>query len=196
MKKVKKVRKKRSKGFCFLVLFFIAGFLFNLSACSDEKPQTPEKKIGATSKKVKKKSSKKAVKEAVKEKTPIEMVAYHYDPKGKKDPFKPFIKVGRRLSEDMLGGGPLTPLQKYTLAELSLVAIITCAENPKAMVEDPKGDGYILKKGTLIGDRYGEVVDIKRNEVVVIEKEVDPSSGEIIYSEVSMILHKPEEEEL
>ena len=189
---MKKLRKKRSKGFCFLMLFFIAGFLFNLSACSDEKPQTSEKKIEASSKKVKKKSSKKAVKE----KTPKEMVAYHYDPKGKKDPFKPFIKVGKKISEDMLGGRPLTPLQKYTLAELSLVAIITSAENPKAMVEDPKGDGYILRKGTLIGDRYGEVVDIKRNEIVVIEKEVDPSSGEIIYSEVSMILHKLEEEEL
>jgi Tfp pilus assembly protein PilP len=82
------------------------------------------------------------------------------------------------------------------LAELKLVAIITGTENPEAMVEDSKGDGYIIKKGTLIGDRYGEVVEIEKNEVFILEKEIDQSSGEIVYSKVSLILHKPEEEEL
>jgi len=92
--------------------------------------------------------------------------------------------------------GPITPLQKYTLSELKLVAIIVGLGNPKAMVEDSKGDGYIIRKGTLIGDKYGEVTEIRRNEVVVVEKEIDPNSGEIVQKNVSLILRKPEEEEL
>ena len=194
MKKGKKERKKRSRNFCFLALFILTGFLFNLPACGNDKPKSQEKKVETTSKKAKKKSVKKAV--ADKKENHKEVVKYHYNPMGKKDPFKPLVKEGVRIPGSMLGGAPLTPLQKYTLAELKLVAIITGTENPEAMVEDSKGDGYIIKKGTFIGDNYGEVVEINRNEVVILEKEIDQSSGEIVYSKVSLILHKPEEEEL
>ncbi len=198
MKKEKKERKKRSRNFCFLALFIVTGFLFILPACGDDKPKpkSQEKKVEATSEKAKKKSVKKAVTD--KKESHKEVVKYHYDPMGKKDPFKPLVREGVRISiaGSILGGAPLTPLQKYTLAELKLVAIITGTENPGAMVEDSKGDGYIIKKGTLIGDRYGEVVKIEGNEVVILEKEIDQSSGEIVYSKVSLILHKPEEEEL
>jgi type IV pilus assembly protein PilP len=194
VKKKKKKRNKRSRDFCFLTLFIVTGFLFILPACGDDKPKSQEKKIGAASEKTKKKSVNEAVTD--KKESHKEVVKYHYDPMGKKDPFKPLIKEGEIISGSILGGAPLTPLQKYTLAELKLVAIITGTENPGAMVEDSKGDGYIIKKGTLIGDRYGEVVEIERNEVVILEKEIDQSSGEIVYSKVSLILHKSEEEEL
>lgn len=194
MKKEKKERKKRSRDFCFLALFIVTGFLFILPACGDDKPKSQEKKVESTSENAKKKSAKKVV--ADKKENHEEVVTYHYDPMGKKDPFKPLVREGVRISGSILGDAPLTPLQKYTLAELKLVAIITGTENPEAMVEDSKGDGYIIKKGTFIGDSYGEVVEIKRNEVVILEKEIDQSSGEIVYSQVSLILHKPEEEEL
>jgi len=198
VKKEKKERKKRSRDFCFLALFIVTGFLFILPACGDDKPKpkskSQEKKVEATSEKAKKKSVKKAVTD--KKESHKEVVKYHYDPMGKKDPFKPLVREGAIISGSILGGAPLTPLQKYTLAELKLVAIITGTENPGAMVEDSKGDGYIIKKGTLIGDSYGEVVKIEKNEVVIVEKEIDQSSGEIVYSKVSLILHKPEEEEL
>ena len=119
-----------------------------------------------------------------------------YDPMGKKDPFLPLVKEEGKLIDPLLAQGPLTPLQKYPLAELKLVAVLQAGEQSKAMVEDSKGDGYILSKGTLIGDKFGEVVQIKDNEVLIVEKEVDVSSGEIIEKNASLILHKPEEEEL
>ena len=106
------------------------------------------------------------------------------------------IKTDSKLAAKMNMQGELTPLQRYDLTELKLVAIIVAGDNSKAMVEDSKGDGYIISKGTLIGDKYGEFEEIKSNEVVVIEKEVDPTTDEIISKEVSLILHKPEEEEL
>ena len=196
MKKEKKERKKRSRDFCFLVLFIVTGFLFILPACGDDKPkpESQETKVEATSEIAKKKSVKKAVTDQ--KESHKEVVKYYYDPMGKKDPFKPLVREGAIISGSILGDFPLTPLQKYTLAELKLVAIITGTENPGAMVEDSKGDGYIIKKGTLIGDRYGEVVKIEKNEVVILEKEIDQSSGEIVYNKVTLILHKPEEEEL
>lgn len=122
--------------------------------------------------------------------------AYHYDPMGKKDPFMPLIKESGKIPDKLLGDGPLTPLQKYSLAELKLVAVLLAGDQSKAMVEDAKGDGYILSKGTLIGNNYGEVVAIRNNEVLIAEREVDTLSGEIVSKNVSLVLHKPEEEDL
>ena len=132
MKKEKKERKKRSRDFCFLALFIITGFLFILPACGNDKPKSQEKKIRAASEKAKKKSVNKAVTD--KKESHKEVAKYHYDPMCKKDPFKPLVREGVRISGSILGGAPLTPLQKYTLAELKLVAIITGTENPGAMV--------------------------------------------------------------
>lgn len=191
---MEKAGKERSKGFYFLGLFIILGLLFNLASCG-EKSQPPEKKkIETASKKIIREPVKPEIKD--KKKDSEEVVAYHYDQMGKKDPFRPLIKEEKRTAEKMLVQGTLTPLQKYTLAELKLVAIVIGLEDSKAMVEDPKGDGYILSKGTLIGNKFGEVTEIKRNEVVVVEKEVDFGSGEIVQKKVSLILYKPEEEEL
>ena len=191
---MEKLKNERCKGFCLLALFFIVGLLCNITACG-EKSQPPEKKkIEAPTKKISKKPVKPALED--KEEASEGVVAYHYDPMGKKDPFKPLIKEEEKIAEKMLIQKPLTPLQKYSLAELKLVAIVIGIENPKAMVEDPKGGGFILSKGTLIGDRFGEVSEIKRNEVVIVEKEIDSSSGEIVYKKVPLILYKPEEEEL
>ena len=168
-----------------------------VSGCG-EKSQTPVKKenAGPAKKEIKKKVKKSVKAVKGKEKVSEEVVAYHYDPKGKKDPFQPVVFEETKITQNTISEGPLTPLQKYTLTELKLVAIILEQKNPKAMVEDSKGDGYILSKGTLIGDQHGEVSEIKENEVVVVEKLIDPDSGEIIKRNVSLILYKPEEEEL
>ena len=115
---------------------------------------------------------------------------------GKKDPFLPLIVEEGEIPATLLSQGPLTPLQKYSLAELQLVAVLQAGKQSKAMVEDSKGDGYILSKGTLIGDKYGEVVQIKDNEVIIVEKEIDVMTGEINERTVSLVLHKPEEEVL
>ena len=185
-------REKRSKRFSFLVLFFMVGFFFNLPACGEKDQPTEQKKTKSTVQEIKKKASKPADKD--KKEVSEEVVAYHYNPMGKKDPFKPLIKVEKKIAERMMIEGPLTPLQKYNLTELKLVAIVVGLGHPRAMVEDSKGDGYILSKGTFIGDSYGVVTEIKENEVVIVEKEVDPSSDEIVQREVSLILYKPEEE--
>ncbi|MDX1778823.1 MAG: pilus assembly protein PilP [Thermodesulfobacteriota bacterium] len=196
MKKLKRMQRKRriNKGTGYLTLFLICGLLCYLPGCGgNSKP--PESKKAASVPKVK--AKKKAQKTVKKVKKPIyEVEGYFYDPMGKKDPFMPLIAEEGDISDTLLSQGPLTPLQKYSLAELQLVAVLQAGKQSKAMVEDGKGDGYILSKGTLIGDKYGEVVQIKDNEVIIVEKEIDVMTGEIKERTVSLVLHKPEEEEL
>lgn len=192
---MEKIKRGKNKFFCLLAVFLVGVALMNLSACGEKSQPPLQKKVKTTAKKViKKKVDKSAEKEQA---SPEKVLAYHYDPMGKKDPFKPLIKEEKKIIGKILMKGPLTPLQKYVLTDLKIVAIIVgFGKENKAMVEDSKGDGYIISKGTLIGDKYGEVTDIKRNEVIITEKEIDPVSGKIIHKENTLILHKPEEEEL
>jgi len=179
----------------FTVLFFVAGFLTFVSGCGEQPKPPGKQKADAVKPAAAKQPVAKATEDA--KKATLDTAAYHYDPMGKIDPFLPLVRDVEGMSEQMMADdGPLTPLQRYTLAELKLVAVIVAGDQSKAMVEDSKGDGYILSKGTLIGNKHGEVAEIKHNEVVIMEKEINPSSGGIIQKKVSLILHKPEEEEL
>lgn len=64
-----------------------------------------------------------------------------------------------------------TELQKLALSQLTLTAIIQADSATWAMVRDPKGRGFVLKKGTRIGTNGGTVHRIARNEKKVIIKE-------------------------
>jgi type IV pilus assembly protein PilP len=93
-----------------------------------------------------------------------------YSSAGKRDPFRPLSlkpKAALRAREN------LSPLERYDLGQLKLVAIIWDIKEPKAMVEDATGLGYIVKLGTLIGPNEGKVKAIKPNEVVIEESLVD-----------------------
>src|SRR3989304_1888877 len=93
-----------------------------------------------------------------------------YSSVGKRAPFRPLSlkpKVSQRAREN------LSPLERYELGQLKLVAIVWDIKEPKAMVEDAPGLGYIVKVGTLIGPNEGEVKQIKPGEVVIEESSVD-----------------------
>jgi len=64
-----------------------------------------------------------------------------------------------------------TELQKLALSQLTLTAIVQAEDMTWAMVRDPKGRGFVLKKGTPIGTKGGVVHRIVRNEKKVIIKE-------------------------
>lgn len=61
------------------------------------------------------------------------------------------------------------PLEKYSLSQLSLVAIISEVAVPKAMLLDPEGFGHVIKEGDRIGLNGGTVSDIYDNEVEIRE---------------------------
>jgi len=116
---------------------------------------------------------------------------YSYNPVGKPDPFKPFIQLTSAKGGSSRGA-PLTPLQKYDISQLKLVAIISSPEGNIALVEDVTGKGYFLKKGTWVGKNDGKVTKVLKDKVIVEEVYQD-IFGQTKTNEISIILHKVEE---
>jgi type IV pilus assembly protein PilP len=187
--RVKKLQKiKRNKKIFFLV-FLSAAFLFFVTSCGKSSPPLPlplkgkspavEKKDLAPVKIVEKKEVEKR-----------EDTEYTYNPVGKPDPFTPFIQLtsGKEYSKNIL----LTPLQKYDISQLKLVAIITTSQGNTALVEDSAGKGYFLKKGTGIGKNDGKVKTILKDRVI-IEEAYEDAIGQKKLNEVSLFLHRIEE---
>jgi Tfp pilus assembly protein PilP len=115
---------------------------------------------------------------------------YFYSPSGKPDPFKPFIQLSSAKDSK---GVALTPLQKYEISQLKLVAIVAAPDGSSiGLVEDSTGKGYFLRKGTLIGNNDGKVTRILRDKVIVEEPYQDVF-GKTKINEVSLLLHRTEE---
>jgi Tfp pilus assembly protein PilP len=91
-----------------------------------------------------------------------------YNSAGRRDPFRPFtldIHPEVRMQ--------LTPLQRYELGQLTVVATVWDVNPPRAMVEDSGGMGYIVTLGTPIGRSGGVVTAIEPERVVVEERVLD-----------------------
>jgi type IV pilus assembly protein PilP len=87
-------------------------------------------------------------------------------PAGRRDPFRPItlnVRPSTRRKEN------LSPLERFDLAQLNLVGIIWDVKEPRAMVEDATGLGYVVKVGTPIGSNDGTVKAIHRSQIVVEE---------------------------
>jgi len=107
-----------------------------------------------------------------------------YDSTGRRDPFRPPRAGSSRTGEQ-------TPLQRYEIGQLRLVAIIYDTREPRAVVEDDQGLGYIVKVGTAIGPNGGQVREIERGRVLISEDSVD-FYGEHRANEVTMELRTAE----
>lgn len=97
---------------------------------------------------------------------------YFYNPKGKIDPFAPFFEDERTsalLSDQMRRSVPRTPLEKLDLSQLKLVGIILSESGNSAIVEESSGKGYIIDKGTYIGNNRGRVAQILKDRVIIEE---------------------------
>jgi len=165
----------------------IFGLLFFVASCGGESVLPPPK--GGAQKTVAKKVE--PVKAAdQKEPEKKEEQEYQYNPKGKPDPFKPFIQL--TPIRGAIRTTPLTPLQKYDISQLKLVAIIATPEGNVALVEDSAGKGYFIKRGTEIGKNEGTVRNILKDRVIIEELYMDVW-GQTKKSEVPLFLHKIEE---
>jgi type IV pilus assembly protein PilP len=96
--------------------------------------------------------------------------SYRYHPEGKRDPFlSPFYHRPEQPEPEEAK----TPLQRFDLGQLKLVGVIMEESEPKALIEDSGGLGYIVTKGTPIGSKGGIIKAIEARRVVVEEYEVD-----------------------
>ncbi len=111
--------------------------------------------------------------------------------KSQRNPFKTFIVKSTDRPPVVT---PKTPLQRYELENLKLVAIMWGINSPVAMVEAPDGKGYKIKKGDLVGSREGRVKRIEKDRVIVEERFTE-ASGEVVTNEFEIKLPLPKEEE-
>lgn len=176
---------RKKEHSCIGWIFF--GMIFLLVSCGGEPPPLPPSKGEAKVAAKKVEPIKVAEKKEPEKKEEPE---YQYNPIGKPDPFKPFIQL--TPVREAIRTTPLTPLQKFDISQLKLVAIISSPEGNVALVEDSAGRGYFIKRGTMIGKNDGKVTRILKDRIIIEELYQDVL-GQIKKNEVSMFLHKTEE---
>lgn len=103
----------------------------------------------------------------------IEIDDFVYDPNGTRDPFQPLDR-----SEPELSGA--TPLERYTLGQLRMAAVLTgFGGEKKAIVEDTLGKGYTVGVGTKIGPNGGVIVEILDDTIKIVETKIDFTGKEV-----------------
>jgi type IV pilus assembly protein PilP len=109
-----------------------------------------------------------------------------YD-RARPDPFFPFL-TQEIIKAEAKAKSELTGTRKFEPGQLILVAIVSSRRGPVAMVQDSSGIGYVLRKGTRVGET-GKVIHIDLNKVI-IEQSLENLVGERTTRTVEMILNK------
>jgi type IV pilus assembly protein PilP len=99
----------------------------------------------------------------------VAVVGYRYDPSGKRDPFRSFVKD--KLSDDTLDVA--SPLEEFELGQLTISGVVWQADRRRALVLDPSGQAYVVKTGDRIGKNDGVVTEIGDASLLVLESYVD-----------------------
>ncbi len=93
---------------------------------------------------------------------------YVYNPVGKRDPFR--SPEGEPAAQAALANATCTePLCRFDVDQLTLVAVVSGDANPLAMVQDPQGRGYFVRRNTRVGRQGGKVTQIMSDAVVITE---------------------------
>jgi len=93
---------------------------------------------------------------------------WSYSSVGKRDPFRSFLS-DLEASGHALVTRCNTPLGRFEVEQLKLVAVVTGLADPVAMLEAPNGVGYSIRRGACLGKNGGVVATIRSGEVVVSE---------------------------
>jgi type IV pilus assembly protein PilP len=112
-----------------------------------------------------------------------------YIARGKIDPFEPLFKETPVFREKKKKRIPRTPLEKLSLGQLKLVAIIRAPSGNKALVEESSGKGYVIKEGTYIGLNSGKIIKIEKDNIL-IEEEIQNIQGNIEVRQIELKLQK------
>lgn len=100
------------------------------------------------------------------EKKPVKP-EFTYVAESRRDPFTSLLAIKEPVAEE---AEPLTPLQKFGLKEIRLIAIVIGKGEPRAMVVAPDKKAYTLTRGVKIGRNKGVVQEITPEEIIVEER--------------------------
>jgi len=93
---------------------------------------------------------------------------WSYSSAGKRDPFHSYLAEAEAAANTVSTRCP-TPLGRFEVDQLKLVAVVTGLDDPVAMVEGPNGVGYALRRGACIGRNGGVISTVRSGEVVISE---------------------------
>lgn len=101
-----------------------------------------------------------------------------YSRKGRVDPFEPFLRkpepeIATDGKDKLRRRVPRTPLEKIELSQLKLTAVLRTPTKTRALVQEVSGKGYIVNKGTYVGNKGGRVSKILKDRIMVEEKYLD-----------------------
>lgn len=118
---------------------------------------------------------------------------FEYKISGRQDPFVPFYNgdtVSKDTSDEVIdtNSGPLVGMQRFEPGQLTLVALMQAKGNYLAMVQDFKGQGYVLREKMKIG-KYGEIKQITSAKVYIQETRTT-KSGKVLTNQIVMKLRK------
>lgn len=137
------------------MVLFVMGFPVSLGA-----QETPDKGVSETRERLDK--GEKAALTPTLKRPP-------YNPKGKRDPFKPFIKLSKSKKTKGAIKRFVPPIKRYALRRYKLVGVMWVGNDPRAMVVDPEKNTYYMSIGDAIGNLQGKIVDIRENGIQVEE---------------------------
>ena len=93
---------------------------------------------------------------------------YVYNPVGKRDPFRsPDAEPATQAA--LANASCNEPMCRFDVDQLTLVAVVSGDANPLAMVQDPAGRGYFVRRNTRVGRQGGKVTQIMSDAVVITE---------------------------
>lgn len=122
------------------------------------------------------------------------MTEWIYNPKDKLDPFaSPFMREAEedgKLTKTDKKRKPESPIEAVDLSQLKLTAVIVAESANRAMVQDANGKGYVIYKGTYIGDKGGQVSEILKDRLLVSEEGED-DFGNVVVNKRELVLLKP-----
>ena len=91
-----------------------------------------------------------------------------------RDPFRSYLDTWIDRGPKMTNVAVSAIFSKYSLEELTLIAVITGDANPRAMFRDPSGLGQSVKRGDYLGKSAARVTKILSDRVVLEMSEITP----------------------
>jgi type IV pilus assembly protein PilP len=95
--------------------------------------------------------------------------AYHYDPKGRRDPFQSLIGPAPTLQPGQRPTGP----PGFLIDEIKLQGVVKTRQGLVAMINGPDNKGYLVRVGEKVLD--GEVIRITPSSIVFRQEVNDPT---------------------
>jgi type IV pilus assembly protein PilP len=170
----------------FLTFFFTVFTLFTMGCGKKETPPAPAAPVAPAA--AKPPAVQQPISSAVKT-SPSSMAA---DFATKKDPFKPYVAftVGPIVPKKNRFG-QVIPILNYDLSQFSVKGIIIGLKENSALILDPTGKPYVVKRGMEIGRNEGKITKITPTYIEVFEQYRD-EDGKLKKNTTKLMLPKKE----